>query len=203
MSKILGLSPDMASVGGGDVAVIQEEVFRKFTSQVVALPLKDIDTDAIIPGEFLKTTSRLGLGKHAFTNLRKNDPNFPEFKGERIIVAGKNFGCGSSREHAVWALKSAGIDVVISSEFADIFRGNAEKNGLLTIQLGEEIVQTLLESMSPLTVDLANQKVIDQFDHEYHFEITGFVKKRLLENLSDLDYLLKFKDKIKKFNNQK
>lgn len=137
MTKDFVVSPDLAHVAGGDeVAIVQEATFQKFTSQIVELPLKDIDTDAIIPGEFLKTTSRLGLGKHAFTNLRKNDPNFPEFKGQRIIVAGKNFGCGSSREHAVWALKSAGIDVVISSEFADIFRGNAGEEWIINHSVG-------------------------------------------------------------------
>ena len=176
-----------------------ERNFEMFSSGVIRIPRKDIDTDAIIPGEFLKTTRMDGLGEHVFCNLKATDPDFPEFNGERVLVAGKNFGCGSSREHAVWALKSAGIDVVISSEFADIFRGNAEKNGLLPVQLGEEVVQSFLESGGDLVVDLKNQKVIDEFDHEYHFEITEFSKKRLLENLSDLDYLLQYKHKIEAF----
>lgn len=199
MAKNLGIQLIETGTVKDDLKTTKS-TFDKFTSEVIVLPLKDIDTDAIIPAEYLKTTERSGLGQFAFKNMKEVDPNFPKFKGERILVAGKNFGCGSSREHAVWALKSVGIDVIISSEFADIFRGNAEKNGLLTIQLGEKIVQQFLESKGKLTIDLANQKVVDQFDHEYHFEITGFAKKRLLENLSDLDYLLKIQDKIKKFN---
>jgi len=177
------------------------KTFEKFTSKITRLPQKDIDTDLIIPAQFLTTTSKTGLGKNLFFNLKKADPDFPSLQG-RILIAGKNFGCGSSREHAVWALKQAGFDVVISSEFADIFRGNAEKNNLLPIQLDEPIVQHLLGNGNTLTVDLENQKIIDDHDHEYHFEITKFSKKRLLENLSDLDYLLENKTLIHKFNQQ-
>ncbi len=173
--------------------------FDRFTSPIICLPQKDIDTDLIIPAEFLKTTEREGLGQHVFINLRKTDPNFPKFEGQRILVAGKNFGCGSSREHAPWALKDAGIDVIIASEFADIFRGNAEKNGILPIVLSEEVVQHFLASGDNLTVDLENQKVVDSEGKEYHFKISNFSKKRLLENLSDLDYLLGFLPEIKEF----
>ncbi len=173
--------------------------FDRFTSNCTILPQKDIDTDLIIPAEFLTTTNKEGLGQNVFANLKKADPDFPTLAG-RILVAGKNFGCGSSREHAVWALKQAGFDIVISSEFADIFRGNAEKNGLLPIQLDESIVQHLVQSKSPLTIDLKQQKVIDDHDHEYHFDITQFSKKRLIENLSDLDYLLELAPQIKSFN---
>lgn len=177
------------------------ENFNRFTSVITRLPQKDIDTDLIIPAQFLTTTSKSGLGENLFSNMKKSDPNFPMLKG-RILVTGKNFGCGSSREHAVWALKQAGFDVIIASEFADIFRGNAEKNSLLPIQLDEPIVQHLLGNGNTLTIDLKNQKVIDDHDHEYHFDITEFSKKRLLENLSDLDYLLENKDIITKFNQQ-
>ncbi len=173
--------------------------FERFTSQTICLPQKDIDTDLIIPAEFLKTTEREGLGQHVFTNLRKTDPNFPKFEGQRILVTGKNFGCGSSREHAPWALKDAGIDVIIASEFADIFRGNTEKNGILPIILPEEIVQQFLDSEADLAVDLENQVVIDSQGTEHNFEISNFSKKRLLENLSDLDYLLEFLPEIKEF----
>jgi 3-isopropylmalate/(R)-2-methylmalate dehydratase small subunit len=173
-------------------------LFDPFSSVVIKLPQKDIDTDLIIPAQFLTTTSKEGLGENVFANLKKIDPTFPELKG-RILIAGKNFGCGSSREHAVWALKQAGIDVVISSEFADIFRGNAEKNGLLPVPLNEEVVQHFLNSSERLTIDLGQQMVCDEHEHEYHFEISEFSKKRLLEGISDLDYLLSFESKIKDF----
>ena len=174
-----------------------------FSSPIISLPLcipqKDIDTDAIIPATFLKTTKKTGLGKHLFENLRTIDPDFPKIKEQRIIVAGKNFGCGSSREHAPWALKDAGIDVIISSEFADIFRGNAEKNNILLIDLPEEIVQIFLKSKSALTVNLKNQEIVDNLNQKYSFKIPTFIKKKFLENTSDLDYLLTLSKKIKSF----
>lgn len=176
--------------------------FDTFTSKTIRLNIKDIDTDMIIAARYMKGITQDGLGKHLFANLKDKDPNFPKFEGQRVLVAGKNFGCGSSREHAPWALKQAGIDVIISSDFADIFRGNAEKNGILPIVLREDIVQHLLETSKNLVIDLAHQKVTDDHHHEYHFEISDFSKKRLLENLSDLDYLLRFKDEIKAFNSK-
>ena len=187
-----------------------KKTFKNFTSRVIRIPLKDIDTDIIIPAEFLKTTTKEGLGKHVFKNLRGEGKNFPldrdEFKGARIVVAGANFGCGSSREHAPWAIKDAGIDVVISSEFADIFKGNSEKNELLTIILSEEIVQKLLnvsDEFLELTIDLEHQKVIDTDKNEYPFEISSFSKKRFLEGISDLDYLLEMKPQVKDFEKKR
>lgn len=173
--------------------------FDTFNSRTIRLNIKDIDTDMIIAARYMKGITQEGLGKHLFQNLKDKDPNFPKFDGQRILVAGKNFGCGSSREHAPWALKQAGIDVIISSDFADIFKGNAEKNGILPIVLREDIVQHLLETSENLVIDLKNQKVTDDHEHEYHFDISSFSKKRLLENLSDLDYLLGFKNEIEKF----
>lgn len=178
--------------------------FEKFSSKAIKIPLKDIDTDIIIPAKFLKTTKKEGLGDSVFYNLRKDNPNFPldreEFAGSRIVVAGANFGCGSSREHAPWALKDAGIDTVISSEFADIFRGNAEKNGVLPIVLPEETVQKLLnpaDELEKLTIDLPNQLVVCENGDEFPFSISEFSKKRFLENMSDLDYLLKYAPDIR------
>ncbi len=188
------------AVTGQSVEIHQAQTFCKFQSETITLNVKDIDTDMIMPAEFLKKTNKEGLGKHIFDNLKKSDTNFPEFLGQRILVAGKNFGCGSSREHAPWGLKDAGIDVIISSDFADIFKGNAEKNGILPIILDESIVQKLLEEGGKLEVDLASQQVIDENGKIYPFEISSFSKKRLLENLSDLDYLLEISDKIKKFD---
>ncbi len=182
--------------------VIQPEIrnFDRFTSEVICLPLKDIDTDMIMPAEFLKVTTRDGLGKHIFDVVKKNDPNFPKFEGQRILITGQNFGCGSSREHAPWGLKDAGIDVIIASDFADIFKGNAEKNGILPIVLQEEIVLKLIAKPTDLTIDLAEQIVMDNEGNEHPFEISSFAKKRLLENLSDLDYLMQFTEKIQNFD---
>ncbi len=177
--------------------------FAEITSRTIQLDMKDIDTDIIIPAEFLKIVTKEGLGKNVFYNLRQNDANFPmdreEFKDARIVVAGKNFGCGSSREHAPWALKDAGVDIVISSEFADIFKGNAEKNGVLPVILDEKVVQKLLNNpeLDELTVDLASQRVIEKDGSVHLFEIAEFTKRRFLENISDLDYLLDHADEIR------
>ncbi len=183
--------------------------FAAITSKTIKLNMKDIDTDIIIPAEFLKIVTKEGLGKNVFYNLRQNNSDFPmdreEFKNAKILLAGKNFGCGSSREHAPWALKDAGIDVVISSEFADIFKGNAEKNGVLPVILPEETVQKLLkqDEFQELTVDLESQKVIEE-DGTFHvFEIAEFTKRRFLKNLSDLDYLLENSDNIRKFEEKR
>lgn len=178
----------------------QHAPFKKEAAQTIVLPIKDIDTDMIMPAQFLKVTTKTGLGQHVFHNLKKNDPNFPEFRGQSVLVTGQNFGCGSSREHAPWGLKDAGIDVIIASDFADIFKGNAEKNGILCITLDESIVQQFLQSGENLTVDLEAQLVIDAAGHNYHFDIPAFSKKRLLENLSDLDHLLNFKHTIAEFS---
>ncbi|NCP67164.1 3-isopropylmalate dehydratase small subunit [bacterium] len=178
----------------------QTAPFKKEAAETIVLPVKDIDTDMIMPAQFLKVTTKTGLGQHVFHNLKKNDPNFPEFRGQSILVTGQNFGCGSSREHAPWGLKDAGIDVIIASDFADIFKGNAEKNGLLCITLDEKVVQQFLKSGERLSVDLEAQLVIDEESHQYPFEIPSFSKKRLLENLSDLDYLLDFKHTVQEFS---
>lgn len=184
--------------------------FEPFTSRAIRIDMKDIDTDIIIPAQFLKITDKAGLGDNVFYNLRKGDPEFPmnrpEFKDARIVVAGKNFGCGSSREHAPWALKGAGIDVVISSEFADIFKGNAEKNGVLPLILPEKIVQKLLHPINDtdtITVDLASQIVRDHEGVEYGFNIASFPKKRFLENMSDLDYLIDYAPQIRVFEEKR
>jgi len=183
--------------------------FAAITSRTIKLDMKDIDTDIIIPAEFLKIITKEGLGKNVFYNLRQNNSDFPmdrpEFKNAKIVVAGKNFGCGSSREHAPWALKDAGVDIVISSEFADIFKGNAEKNGVLPVILPEEVVQKLLNKpeLEELTVDLESQQVIEKDGTIHAFNIAEFTKRRFLENLSDLDYLLENKSEIRKFEEKR
>ena len=178
----------------------QHAPFKKEAAETIVLPVKDIDTDLIMPAQFLKVTTKTGLGQYVFHNLKKNDPNFPEFRGQSILVTGQNFGCGSSREHAPWGLKDAGIDVIIASDFADIFKGNAEKNGILCITLDEPVVQQFLKSGERLSIDLEAQLVIDETGAQYPFEIPSFSKKRLLENLSDLDYLLDFKTTVQEFS---
>lgn len=196
-NQLFGLSS--AQDETAKTAIEQSAPFKKEAAETITLPVKDIDTDMIMPAQFLKVTTKHGLGKHVFHNLKKNDPNFPEFRGQSVLVTGQNFGCGSSREHAPWGLKDAGIDVIIASDFADIFKGNAEKNGILCITLDESVVQQFLQSGERLSVDLEAQLVIDQADNNYHFDIPAFSKKRLLEDLSDLDYLLDFRHTIKEF----
>ena len=165
--------------------------FERFTSLALRVPRKDIDTDLIIPARYLRVTSRDGMAEGCFAELRK-DPDFPmnlpENRHAAILVAGENFGCGSSREHAVWAMHAWGFRVVIAPSFADIFRGNAEKNGLLPVALAEDAVARLLQSTQDITVDLQNQ-LVECGEESWTFEISAFSKRRLLENLSDLDML--------------
>lgn len=197
-NKLFGIGAvDSSHIQAKDTA---QSPFKKENAQTIVLPVKDIDTDMIMPAQFLKVTTKTGLGQYVFHNLRQNDPNFPEFKGQSILVTGQNFGCGSSREHAPWGLKDAGIDVIIASDFADIFKGNAEKNGLLCISLEEAVVQQFLQSGENLSVDLEAETVTDSSGKSFAFEIPSFSKKRLLEDLSDLDYLLDFKHAIKEFS---
>lgn len=181
--------------------------FNIFTSRAIRIPRKDIDTDLIIPAKYLKVTDTSGLKEGCFAEFKK-DPDFPmnrlEFADAKIVLAGANFGCGSSREHAPWALTQSGIKAVISSEFADIFKGNAEKNGLLPIQLSEVEVEELFatDDLSEMTVDLENQKLIAG-EKEYFFNISKFSKIRFLEGLSDVDYLLKFANEIRSFEEKR
>ncbi len=178
--------------------------FEPFTSKAIRIPRKDIDTDLIIPAKYLKVTDKSGLAEGCFAEFKK-DPNFPmhraEFKNAAVVIAGPNFGCGSSREHAPWALTQSGFKAVISSEFADIFKGNAEKNGLLPIVLPTEVVNKLFaleDELFDITIDLAEQTVTADGE-TYHFEINAFAKIRFLEGLSDTDYLAKYTDKIRAF----
>ncbi|WP_397597191.1 3-isopropylmalate dehydratase small subunit [Silanimonas sp.] len=174
--------------------------FRTLESPIVALPRANIDTDQIIPARFLTTTTREGLGRHAFHDWRYDEqgaprPDFvlnrPEHRDARILVAGRNFGCGSSREHAPWALLDAGIRVVISSEIADIFRNNALKNGLLPIVLPEAVVDTLLAQPGlRLQVDVAKRRVYWPDGEHITFPLDAFAQTCLLEGVDELGYLL-------------
>lgn len=183
------------------------EKFTKLKSKIVPLPLKDVDTDMIIPAQFLTSISREGFGENLFRRLRDQDPNFclnqERYKGARILVADENFACGSSREHAVWALTGAGFKVVIAKSFADIFFSNSAKNGLLLIELPADVVDSLLAQAQAsdveLEVDLEGQKVRLKDGSEHHFNYDAFRKHCLLNGLEDLDYLLSKKNEIETF----
>lgn len=192
------------------------EKFVKITTTAVPLPIEDIDTDQIIPARFLKATTREGFGDNLFRDWRydnQNNPkpdfvlNNPNYSGQ-ILVAGKNFGCGSSREHAAWAIADYGFKVVISSFFADIFKNNALNNGLLPVQVSQAFLDTLFEKIftnkdTQLTVDLENQTVsIAGTDISERFDINQYKKTCLLNGYDDIDYLLALKDKIEAYEQQ-
>jgi 3-isopropylmalate/(R)-2-methylmalate dehydratase small subunit len=188
------------------------EKFVKLKSIPAYIPLMNIDTDMIIPKQFLKTIKRTGLGKNLFFEMRYDDQgkeidnfvlNNDPFNKSKILIAGKNFGCGSSREHAPWALLDFGITCVISSSYADIFYSNCFKNGILPIILEEEKIKELSEYATrkeEISVDL-NEQVIVYGNSEIKFEIDPFKKKCLLEGLDDIALSLKKSDKIKTFEN--
>lgn len=171
--------------------------FTPVTSIAAPVAIKDVDTDMIIPAQYLTSISREGFGPNLFVRLRSSRADFyqnqPRFNGTQILVADSNFGCGSSREHAVWALLGAGIRVVIAPSFADIFAGNSAKNGLLLVNLPEDVVRQLLTEASQrdlkLTVDLAAQTVASDDKRTWSFAYDPFRKHCLLNGLDDLDYL--------------
>ncbi|MCB2066235.1 MAG: 3-isopropylmalate dehydratase small subunit [Erythrobacter sp.] len=157
---------------------------------------KNVDTDVIIPARWLKTVTREGLGRGAFETIRDGQPDNifdqPEFAGAPILIAGDNFGCGSSREHAAWALLDLGLKAVIAPSFSDIFSGNAFKNGILTVALPQHAVDRLLEvaATDPITIDLEAQTVTTPFQDRFTFEIDPFRKHCLAEGLDEIDLTL-------------
>jgi len=189
--------------------------FKKLTSTCIPLPIENVDTDQVIPARFLKATSRDGFGENLFRDWRydkglidKPNPNFvlnnPLYQGE-ILVAGKNFGCGSSREHAAWAIADYGFKVVISSFFADIFKGNALNNGVLPITVTDEFLNQLFLKIeenpaTKITVDLENQTVqVNDNALFTNFEINPYKKTCLLNGYDDLDYILSQRAMIEAF----
>ena len=184
--------------------------FNKLKSIPAHLPIVNIDTDMLIPKQFLKTIKRTGLGKNLFFEMRYDDQgniikdfilNQEPFNKSKILIAGKNFGCGSSREHAPWALLDFGITCVISSSYADIFYNNCFKNGILPIVLDEEKIKQISEysiRKEEIEVDLNNQKITFG-NNEIKFEIDSFKKKCLLEGLDDIALSLEKSDKISSF----
>jgi 3-isopropylmalate/(R)-2-methylmalate dehydratase small subunit len=176
------------------------DAIHTITSRSVVLRQTNIDTDQIIPARFLSTTERKGLGKHAFNDWRwiaegVPNPDFvfnrPEAAGRKILLAGRNFGCGSSREHAPWALADLGLRAVVSSQIADIFRSNALKNGLLPVVLDEGVVQTLMRTPDDeLTIDVAARELRTPDGRTYPFPLDAFARTCLLEGVDEFGYLL-------------
>ncbi|MBE9637529.1 3-isopropylmalate dehydratase small subunit [Salipiger mangrovisoli] len=192
------------------------EKFEKLTGIAAPMPLVNIDTDMIIPKQFLKTIKRSGLGVHAFDEMRYLDdgsenPEFvlnqPAYREASVIVAGDNFGCGSSREHAPWALADFGIKVVISTSFADIFYNNCFKNGMLPIVMPQEAVDVLMKDAEKganarMTVDLESQVVTTSDGEAFAFEIDPFRKHCLLEGLDDIGLTMEKAGAIDSFEAQ-
>ena len=184
--------------------------FDKLTSVAAPLPLINVDTDMIIPARFLKTIKRTGLGADLFSTLRFNEDgsdreefvlNKPAYKDAEILIAGENFGCGSSREHAPWALLDYGIKCIIAPSFADIFYNNSSKNGMLLIQLPKEEVDKLMENAerganAKLSIDLEAQEITGSDDEVIKFEVNEFKKHCLLNGLDDIGLTMQKNDKI-------
>ena len=186
------------------------EKFNKLTGNAIPIRITNVDTDMIIPKQFLKTIKRTGLGEYLFFELKFDQDgnkidsfvlNQDQYNGASILIAGKNFGCGSSREHAPWALLDFGITCVISSSFADIFYSNCFKNGILPIILDEEKIKELSEyakRKEEISIDLNGEKII-YGNSETKFKVDSFKKKCLLEGLDDIALSLKKSDKIENF----
>lgn len=189
------------------------KIFKKTISSIVPISTENIDTDQIIPARFLKATTREGFGDNLFRDWRfdsnnqkiENFPlNNPKYSGT-ILVAGKNFGCGSSREHAAWAISDYGFDVVISSFFADIFKGNALNNGLLPVQVSEDFLQEIFRECEKdpsvqVEVDLESQIVeLKSTGRKEEFEINAYKKACLINGYDDIDYILSKKAEIEEY----
>ena len=193
------------------------EEFKKITSNAIPLPMVNVDTDMIIPKQFLKTIKRTGLGKNLFYELRYDEKDIPidsfvlnqdKYKESKILITGKNFGCGSSREHAPWSILDYGIKCIIASSFADIFYNNCFKNGILPIKLDETEVSKLqkaAENSLSFTIDLENQKISyfeDYKNHEINFDLDKAKKTSLLEGLDDIGLTLAKVNHISDFENR-
>lgn len=190
--------------------------FERVKSSAVLLPLDDVDTDQIIPARYLKTIKKDGLGKHLFADWRYSSEgdehgdfalNQPSSKGASILIMGVNFGCGSSREHAAWALVDYGFRAVIAKSFADIFRTNALKNGLLPIAIDAETHAELVAMVAAnpeaqLSVDLDDQQLVLPNGTTLTFPLDPFSKRILLEGANELDYILSFEDAISAYESE-
>lgn len=190
------------------------EKFKTLTSTVVPLPIENVDTDQIIPARFLKATDKNGFGDNLFADWRYNKDgspkadfvlNNPLYAGSSILVAGKNFGSGSSREHAAWAIAGYGFKVIVSSFFADIFKNNALNNGILPVVVSPDFLSEIFAAVNAdpkatLTVDLENQTITNNVTGlSETFEINSYKKECLLNGLDDIDYLLSKKNLIERY----
>jgi 3-isopropylmalate/(R)-2-methylmalate dehydratase small subunit len=183
------------------------EPISKVEGRAYPLGLKNVDTDVIIAAEWLKTISRTGLGKGAFQSLRAVPGNVfdnPQYAGAPILIAGDNFGCGSSREHAAWAMADLGIMAVIAPSFSDIFSGNAFKNGLLTIVLPQHAIDRLMEvaKTDVIHIDLETQTVTTLFQDRFEFEIDPFRKHCLLHGVDEIGLTLQSSDAIASYESK-
>ena len=186
------------------------EPFKKVKSIITPLDQVNVDTDQIVPKQFLKLVHKSGFGKFLFYNWRYDENekiksdfvlNDSKYNNSKILVTGDNFGCGSSREHAIWALLDYGFSVVIAPSFADIFFSNCFKNGVLPISLDQKIVENLQQELDTIEVDLEKQ-IIKTCSEEISFEIDPYKKKILLEGLDDIAQTLQFEDKISEFEKE-
>ncbi|WP_296675807.1 3-isopropylmalate dehydratase small subunit [Novosphingobium sp.] len=171
------------------------EPLREVSGRAIPFGRKNVDTDVIIPAKWLKTITRDGLGRGAFESLREDPANLfdsPEYTGSPILIAGDNFGCGSSREHAAWALLDLGIKAVIAPSFSDIFSSNAFKNGILTVVLPQDAIDRLMTvaRTDPIAIDLEQQSVTTPFQDRFRFEIDAFRKHCLLDGLDEVGLTL-------------
>jgi 3-isopropylmalate/(R)-2-methylmalate dehydratase small subunit len=173
--------------------------FEKFTSKVIPLPMKDVDTDMIIPAQYLTQTNKEGYGQALFSGLKAQSTNFvfnqPEYQGAQILLSESNFGCGSSREHAVWALMQGGIKAIIAESYSDIFFNNAAKNGLLLIAMHKAAIDAFFKDTEKkdgltLTIDLERQVIQTTSGDSFHYAYDDFRKACLLKGHDDMDYLL-------------
>lgn len=192
------------------------EKFTKLTTTAVPLPIENIDTDQIIPARFLKATDKKGFGDNVFKDWRYTKEgaidatfplNEPQYAGAQILVAGDNFGCGSSREHAAWAIVGYGFKVVISSFFADIFKGNALNNGLLPIQVSPAFLSQLMKNVqeqpdTQIIIDLENQELVTAFA-KAEFDIDPYKKVCMINGYDDIDFLLSKKAEIEAFEEKR
>ncbi|RCR67911.1 3-isopropylmalate dehydratase small subunit [Larkinella punicea] len=193
---------------------MSKETMHKLVSTAAPLPIENIDTDQIIPARFLKATTREGFGDNLFRDWRYTADNTPKadfvlnnpiYAGAKILVAGKNFGMGSSREHAAWAIHDYGFKVVISSFFADIFRNNSLNNFVLPAQVSDEFLAEIFkaieaDSQTQITIDLVNQEIVLENGLKESFAINAYKKQCLMNGYDDIDYLLSLSSEVKKFD---
>lgn len=183
------------------------EKIDKVQGLAIPLMMDDVDTDLIIPAQYLTSVTKAGYGEHLFYRLRQSDSEFvfnqTKYKNAKVLIARNNFGCGSSREHAVWALQQGGIQAVIAVSFADIFSDNSASNGLLLIKLAEDIIENMLARASQeqyiVSIDIKQQTLSTNSNETFNFSIDEFYKHCLLHGLEKLDYLLSHQQQIKDY----